>query len=64
MDIINLFLESLILNILMWASIIPSFVTIAMELELYLFFESDNFTLQKLLRFKKSCYISVLYTLL
>lgn len=32
MDIINLFLESLILNILMWASIILSFVTIAIEL--------------------------------
>jgi len=51
MDIINLFLESLLLNILMWASIIPSFVTIAIELELYFFFKSDNFTLQKLLRF-------------
>lgn len=56
MDIINLFLELLILNILMWASIIPSFETIAIELKLYLFFESDNFTLQKLLQFKISCY--------
>jgi len=34
MDVIKLFLESLILNIIIWARSMPSFVTIAIAIDL------------------------------